>query len=308
MASATAKFAHQALLYAGTDEFVEACSAFIRDGLAAGQPTLVMVGQHKLDLLRAELGGLADSPDVRFENMEEAGSNPARIIPAWRDFADAHPGQLLRGIGEPIWAGRTPAELIECQRHEALLNLAFAEADGFLLLCPYDTTALADDVIEEARRSHPCIVDGGHEHQSLSYTGVEPLFEPFDAPLPEPRIKPRELAFGPDNLPSVRDFVGGYAMAVHGNAAKLAMAAHEAAANSIRHGGGEGVVRVWDEDGDIICEVRDRGRIDEPLVGRQRPAGLQVGGHGVWLMNQLCDLVQIRTFGDGSAVRLHVRG
>ena len=61
----------------------------------------------------------------------------------------------LRGIGEPIWADRSPAELVECQRHEALLNLAFAGTDGFRLLCPYDAARLDRDVIEEAERTHP---------------------------------------------------------------------------------------------------------------------------------------------------------
>ena len=47
----------------------------------------------------------------------------------------------MRGIGEPIWADRSPTELIECQCHEALLNVAFAAAGDFHLICPYDTDA-----------------------------------------------------------------------------------------------------------------------------------------------------------------------
>jgi len=31
-----------------------------------------------------------------------------------------------------------------------------------------------------------------------------------------------------------------------------------------------------------------------------------VGGHGLWLVNQLCDLVQMRTFASGSVVRVHL--
>ena len=56
--------------------------------------------------------------------MAVLGHNPARIIPAWRDFADAHAGPI-RGIGEPIWPGRGADELVECQLHESLLNVAF---------------------------------------------------------------------------------------------------------------------------------------------------------------------------------------
>jgi anti-sigma regulatory factor (Ser/Thr protein kinase) len=292
-------------MYAGDEEFVSACADFVRGGVAQEQPTLVMVGQRKLDLLREELNG--DGDGVAFANMEEVGGNPARIIPAWREFADRYEGLEMRGIGEPIWASRSPAELVECQRHESLLNLAFAEADGFLLLCPYDTSALGDDVIEEARRSHPCLVHGGQEHPSHEWTGLGSVAEPFGLPLPDPATQPREMAFGPDDLPAVRDFVSAYATVLSGKASNIVMAANEAATNSVRYGGGEGVVRVWGENGALICEVQDCGQIDDPLVGRTRPEPVQVGGYGVWLMNQLCDLVQLRTDANGATVRLHVR-
>jgi len=53
---------------------------------------------------------------------------------------------------------RSPAELAECQLHEALLNVAFDVAIPFWLLCPYDLEALAADGIDEAHgptRSEP---------------------------------------------------------------------------------------------------------------------------------------------------------
>jgi hypothetical protein len=53
--------------------------------------------------------------------------------------------------------------------------------------------------------------------------------------------------------------------------------------------------------------VRDGGRITRALAGRERPERGQVGGYGLWLANQLCDLVQVRAFAAGGAVRLHVR-
>ena len=118
-------FRHEAFLYAGRDEFVHGTAAFIRDGLGAGEPTLVVVGAEKIALLRAELG--SDAGEVQFADMADLGGNPARIIPAWSDFVRerSDPSRPLRGIGEPIDRDRGPAELAECQRHEMLLNLAF---------------------------------------------------------------------------------------------------------------------------------------------------------------------------------------
>ena len=57
----------------------------------------------------------------------------------------------------------------------------------------------------------------------------------------------------------------------------------------------------------VVCEVRDGGHIDAPLVGRERPSLERPGGRGLWLVNQLCDLVQIRSFPTGTVVRLHMR-
>ena len=54
-----------------------------------------------------------------------------------------------RGIGEPISAARAADELVECQRHESLLNLAFPSAPLWLL-CPYDVETLPPDVLDEA--------------------------------------------------------------------------------------------------------------------------------------------------------------
>ena len=85
------------------------------------------------------------------------------------------------------------------------------------------------------------------------------------------------------------------------------LAVNEVATNSVRHGGGRGRLRAWQERDVLICEVRDGGRLDDPLVGRRRPTGAQIGGYGLWLANQVCDLVQLRSRADGCAVRVHMR-
>jgi hypothetical protein len=101
-------------MYAGIDEFVAGMSAFLRAGVAAGEPSLVVVSAEKIALLREALGDDADS--VLFADMDGVGSNPARIIPAWREFVTAYgdTGRPLRGIGEPISPQRTSAEMVEC--------------------------------------------------------------------------------------------------------------------------------------------------------------------------------------------------
>jgi anti-sigma regulatory factor (Ser/Thr protein kinase) len=304
------QFRHEAMLYAGQAGFVDRTATFLRDAVAAEEPTLVVVSEAKIDLLRTELG--ADADQVQFADMAEVGRNPARIIPAWREFVAKHAdgGRHLRGVGEPIWAGRTPDELVECERHEALVNLAFDGAPAWWLVCPYDTETLPPSVIEEAHRNHPFLLNGSGSRRSANFQGLDSVAKPFDAPLPQPPGAPRELAFGPGRLDGLRRFVFRHAAASglsRSRTEDMVFAANEAATNSMRHGGGSGLLRVWSNDGTFVCEVADEGHIDQPLAGRERPSFENERGFGLWLVNHMCDLVQIRSFETGSVVRLHMR-
>jgi anti-sigma regulatory factor (Ser/Thr protein kinase) len=307
--AAVGGFSHEALLYADDDAYVEATSGFVRDALDAQSPVMVAVGAEKIERLRARLGAVADQ--VRFVDMAVVGGNPARIIPAWREFVADHwtPGLGVRGIGEPIWAGRGAAELVECQRHESLLNLAFADTPRFDLLCPYDTRALPSDVIHEAACSHPILVEDGAERASSDYRGLDAIAAPFDEPLPPRPGTASEYGFARATLHRVRELVTEEAERAglsELRRADLVIAANEVAANSVRHGGGAGTIFIWTDGGSVLCDVVDADRLDAPLAGRERPSPFQTSGWGLWLANQLCDLVQIRTSADGNVLRLHM--
>ena len=305
--SSASDYRHAALFYAGREEFVRRTAQFIRAGLPDREPTLIVVSSEKIDLLRRELG--TDGAAVQFADMRDVGSNPARIIPAWQEFIDAHAGQQLRGIGEPIYPERDAAEMIECQHHERLLNLALADSKLFLV-CPYDTTALPPAVIAEANHSHPLIAGEHGEHTSDDYAGAHSSSALLAAPLPEPTTQPEPIRFGLGDLGTVRSLVRSAAAMAGLDSARsedLVMAVNELATNSVRHGGGEGTVRVWSEPGELICEVRDRGTIEDPLAGRRRPSGEHSSGYGLWLANGLCDLVQVRTGPGLNIVRVHMR-
>ena len=152
-------YRHEALLYSGMAEFLTGTTSFIRRAVNAGDPILVVVRRPKIGMLRKELG--AEARKVSFADMAEVGGNPGRIIALWRDFVQDYAGaSQLYGIGEPVDPGRSPAELAECQLHEALLNVAFDASTPLWLLCPYDLEALAADVIDEAHRTHPFVARG----------------------------------------------------------------------------------------------------------------------------------------------------
>jgi anti-sigma regulatory factor (Ser/Thr protein kinase) len=238
---------------------------------------------------------------VRFTDMERLGRNPACIIPAWRDFVAGGPGL---GIGEPVWPGRSAAELVECRRHESLLNLAFDGGVPWRLLCPYDVTALTQDVLADARHNHPHVSG----EPCPDYLEPDTVLS-WDGGLPVPRTEPAELDFTRADLALVRLFVAERAAGAGFDADRrsdLVLAVHELATNSLRHGGGRGVVSVWQENGTLLCEVTDRGHIADPLAGRERPPDARGGGRGLWLVNHLCDLVQVRSSQAGNVIRLHM--
>jgi anti-sigma regulatory factor (Ser/Thr protein kinase) len=303
------EFRHEAFFYAGVEEFVAGATSFIREGLADGEPTMVMVDAEKIALLQAALG--ADRERVWFADMGEVGHNPARIIPAWHDFVDEHLGRGVgfRGIGEPIGPGAQGADLIERQHHECLLNLAFPQLLDLWLLCPYDAEALGAGVLDEARRSHPQILQEGERRPSCCYHDVASLENPPGDPLPEPPEGAVEVAFDASCLVTLRAVVAEQARHAGLDAdheADLVLSVNEIAANSIQYAGGSGTLHIWRNAAALICEVRDKGTITDPLVGRMAPGTSAESSRGLWVVNQLCDLVQVRSSPDGTAVRLHM--
>jgi anti-sigma regulatory factor (Ser/Thr protein kinase) len=306
--ASSAGFRHEALLYGGDNDFLEGTLRFLREGVAREEPAMVVVAPHKIALLRAALG--ADAQQVRFEDMGRVGANPARIIPAWTEFVREAGGaeRTLRGIGEPISAERSGGELFECHRHESLLNLAFAHAADFHLLCPYDVDMLDPAVVAHARCTHPLVQDvEGHVHRSTAFHGLAAAAEPCRAPLPQPPVDAQEIPVMPAGLTAMRALVARRAQRAGLTPQQredLVLAINELATNSIRHGGGAGMLTIWETRATLVCEVTDLGCLIDPLAGRILPEPGQVGRYGLWLVNQLCDLVEQRTLPRGNLVRV----
>jgi anti-sigma regulatory factor (Ser/Thr protein kinase) len=298
---------HEAFVYADQRDFLAGASAFIHDAVSADQPVLVAVDAAKSTALRTVVDGEADN--VEFADLAAVGRNPARVIPLLQGFIDQHNATSagLRGICETVWADRRPEELVECRRSELLLNEAFGDAVGLWLLCPYDSSALERLVVDDAYVTHPFIDRAGQSHASRHYqTGQVAAL--LDEPLPKPPEGAVVIEFSAADLASIRRLATRHAIAagLEGRAADLALAASELATNSVLHADGEGALRLWQEDRALVIEVSDRGHLDDRLVGRRRPARGQLGGRGLWLVNQVSDLVQIRSAPSGTTVRIHL--
>jgi anti-sigma regulatory factor (Ser/Thr protein kinase) len=300
------RFEHEALFYRGDEDFLAGLLPFVREGLERDEAVVVAEPRPRLELLRDALGD--DAPAVEFLDMAEIGANPARIIGVWADVLDRHTGagRRLRGVGEPAFPGRRTAELVECKLHELLLNHAFDGGPGWRLLCPYDQDHLPRAVVQGALHTHPVRSTSSTRLASDAYAsgGHAPAFAEG---LPEPADAVLRGVYGPGDIPATRRTVAQWARSCglpEDRVEVLELAASELATNSVRHGGGSGTVAMWLDNGAAVVQFTDSGTLVDPLSGRLTPALDSEGGRGLYLVNQLCDLVQVRSSDRGTTVRV----
>lgn len=306
--TASEAFVHPALFYQGQAEYLAGVGGFVRAALAADEPVLVAVPGPRLDALRESLD--VGAAEVTWTDMTRLGRNPGRILAALQDFADRHAGRSARIVGEPIWPGRSQAEVLEATRHEALINTAFAGRRA-TILCPYDVMGLPAAVVSDARRTHPTVIEKGEDLLSPAYADASSVCADCDHPLPEPDGGAPRLEYARGQLGEVREYAEAWARGTALSAARrgdLVLAVSEAAANSLSHGGGRGTLRLWRSAvAGVVAEISDGGHLADPLAGRRRPSLASAnGGRGLWLIHQLCDLVEIRASAGGLTLRLHM--
>ncbi|ABW16008.1 putative anti-sigma regulatory factor, serine/threonine protein kinase [Parafrankia sp. EAN1pec] len=322
-------FVHEALVHRGPAGFLAGAVEFVRAGVQRDEAVLVAVTPANAGLLRSVLGSIVSK--ISFLDITEFGRNPGRVIPAWSVFLDEARarGTRARGLGELVWAGRSPAEIAECHHCESLANLAFGASSGLRLRCAYDAATLPAPVVDAAWRTHPRVLGDGAARGGAPYRAApDPLLgrtrapasaplgpgvpEAFEMGLPAPAVAGRavvSLRFTGRDVSAARRVAVGRAREVgvpDSRVDDLRLAIHEIVTNSVRHGGGIGRLRIWVEGPTLICEVADRGRVLDPLVGQRIPELDSEGGRGLWLAHQLCDLVQLRSSPVGTVVRLHI--
>jgi len=300
-----AAFVHPALFYRDDREYLAGTVPFVLEGLSASEPVAVAAPAQRLEMITAELGSAAK--DVHLVDMTLAGRNPGRIIPSvLRAFADTWTGVRVRIIGEPIWPGRTATEYPACVQHEALINEAFGGRD-VTILCPYDARSLPENVLVDARATHPVLILGGRRRVSDAYDPGKVLAR-CNEPLSPPS---RAVAFHyrENTLPAVRDFALAEARERGMGAVRLqdlALVVAELTTNSVVHAGGGGTLRLWAEDEQIVCQVQDLGRLSDSLAGRRPARPDQIGGRGLLLVHHLSDLVRVHTDDVGTAIRTYL--
>ena len=105
-----------------------------------------------------------------------------------------------------------------------------------------------------------------------------------------------DQAFDRDSLYALRAAVAAHAAAAglpRQQVYDVVTAAHELAANAIRHGAGHGRLRLWADDGSLHCQVSDDGPADKDATRPDAAAWPREHGHGLWLVDQVADQVSL---------------
>lgn len=298
-------FAHEARLYRSAGELERGVCRLVEDGLRAGGALLVLAPGARLRAHRAVVRAAPDR--VTLQDMTGIGLNPARIIPTLLDWIDRAPSPA-RIVCEPLWEGRSSAEIVEVLRHEALVESALCSAKAEML-CVYQETALPPCARASLERSHHTLRAGGGRARERG-TRPHPASDVLGrAPL-EPPCEPVEEVPVTRDLRRMRRQVKASA-AVSALAPErrsdFVLAVNEAATNALQYGGPPRALRLWCRGRTVVGEVVGRGRIEDPLVGRRRPASSAIRGRGLWMVNQLCDLVELRSSRSRTTLRMHKR-
>jgi transcriptional regulator with XRE-family HTH domain len=174
--SATASpelFRHRVLIYGSDDEYLASVVPFLREGIACSDAVLAVPSERQGGLLRDALGDDAQHVEF-FDSSDWYGSlrdaaNGYRTIVKER-FEQGAP--WIRIIGDAVWAGRSSAEVAEWFRYESMVNLALASSPA-TIMCSYDGQSLPDEVLTDARRTHPEVADPGGVTASPAYREPE---------------------------------------------------------------------------------------------------------------------------------------
>ena len=301
-------FVHSALIYHSQREFLDFVTRFVLDGLAMDEPVLVAVPSDKLELLYDALYPSGElPPELQLTDITQVARNPSRFMAMGGSFIDEYPDRRVRIISQLAWPGRTEEEMVACVEHEALINEAM---DGYPAtgLCLYDAARLGDDFLADARATHPLLWNCGSLHRSADYA-PDDVLQRCNRPLPANPGAVTYVVRKSADLRPARSFAVDYAgwVGLSQDAIEdLQLIATELATNSLMYTDGACRLAFWRDDEHLVCEARDNGRLDDPLVGRLDPGPRALASRGLFLVNAISDLVRTHTTTAGTTIQAYL--
>jgi anti-sigma regulatory factor (Ser/Thr protein kinase) len=294
---------HEAVLYSSVDDLAERLVPRMRSSLDVGAPVVAVLDVPTRAAVRRGLGAAADR--VEFPDPVSVHRLPAFTVAVrWARVGRA------AGTGHATVVGQHVADLGCGETHWARLDIALNVAVAGLpitVLCPYREDG---DTVPRVHATHPLVGTAEGPVASARYRPPAEALPGFPPP-PPPDLGPptAALPFTALHLGAVRRLVAEVGARTDEPAervADLVLAVSEIASNSVEHGPGGGVLRVWATAEGLTAEVADSGRLDVPFPGLSAPPPDGVRGRGLWLASELCDVLQVWSDGSGTVVRLRM--
>jgi anti-sigma regulatory factor (Ser/Thr protein kinase) len=286
---------HEAMFYDSDAELLRIVVPFLEQGLAAAEPTVVVVDERAAELLRAAV----DGPDLVFLGRRDRRRDPASAIAHSRELVAGHVAggaRRVRVLGEVPHTGHgVPWDW--WARYEAAVNHAYAEFPLWNV-CPYDLRITPAAVVEDVTRTHPWLTadDGSpvansrYEDPRQFVLGRPAAADPLEG-ASAPRIDLLDPAPG-EARRAVRACVEPLAAGFEVD--DVVLCVNEAVTNAVVHGRPPVRVRLWSTADRVVVSVADGGAGPaDPFVGllpagRRTPVTGGSAGLGLWMAHQMC--------------------
>jgi anti-sigma regulatory factor (Ser/Thr protein kinase) len=302
------RFTHRAAYYTSSDHLIDVAVPMIERALNRDTPVAVIASAPTERRLRGVLGDSAGLIHLPPPDSLLCGSGQGVISLRAQELSEltnwAGPVEVLVEH-HPHRPGLHPSAWVEA---DAATNVALA-ALPVTITCLYPTALETETVSAAVRWNHTEVIgaDGTPRENPEVRTPTEVLS--MHPVLPPPRLGPpdRELTFTPWQLIDLRTAVGeatGYTRMSQPHAKDFVLAVNEVASNAVEHGYGVGLLQIWRQGDQLICEVHDSGTLRDPLPGLRPPHPNSPRGRGMWIARQHCDLLHVWTDARGTHVRL----
>jgi anti-sigma regulatory factor (Ser/Thr protein kinase) len=303
-------FVHGMGLYGSDEEFVRTFLPFCEAGLAADEPTLVRVDEHRADLLRAAL----DDPDgVTFLAHGDQYQNPPVALLGALELVHARTeggARRLRLLGElPSPVGLSRDAWV---RYEVAATHVLRDHPVFAV-CAFDRRTTPEAVQAEMLRTHHLIVGAdGAQEPNAGFLSPEVFMATRRVAVRDALEEGSpQLELTDPSPAAARHAIGRLARAMRLSAQAregLLVGASELVTNALVHGGRPVRVRGWGRPGRVVLAVRDEGPGPDDLCAGLLPVGStdREGGRGLWITHQLSSEVALDRTDDGFTVRFAV--
>jgi len=152
-------FRHELLLHRSTQELVEFVLPMVREGVAAQEPTLLLVRPETAEAVLQQVG---PSPYLTVQPALAQPGRPALHVRAARPMLAGYARVVHQ---EPVIP---PSQWPEWRRLEAVLNLALSGHDT-RAVCAYDRRTLTEEMVADLHSTHPLIAEGGSDQHNGRY-------------------------------------------------------------------------------------------------------------------------------------------